>query len=134
LRYIDPRRFGDLLDTERPCAGGELGISAADVALLRDDLAAAAAGYRDALRRGPAEPDVWSGLALAVRDRPSDPAATFLSGHVPLVRALHGALHSAGGETPDPLALAGWLARGAYRVEQSGRYASRSGAFPGSTS
>ncbi|WP_327286858.1 aKG-HExxH-type peptide beta-hydroxylase [Streptomyces sp. NBC_01198] len=132
LRYADPARFRDLLGAENPSGTGALGLGPADAALLRDDLPAAAAGYLDALRRRPCGPEVWSGLALAVRGRRDDPAAAFLSRRVPLVSAVHTALHTASGETADPLALAGWLARG-ESGDVCGRYASSGGRSPGRT-
>ncbi|MFC1411799.1 HEXXH motif domain-containing protein [Streptacidiphilus alkalitolerans] len=108
LRYVDPRRFRELLETEGPVGGGGLGLGAADAALLRGDLDAAAAGYREEIRRHPAAPEAWAGLVLAMDGR-SDPAAALLRRRVPLVSALYAAIRASGGAA-DPLELAGWLA------------------------
>ncbi|WP_370093980.1 HEXXH motif-containing putative peptide modification protein [Streptacidiphilus sp. MAP12-20] len=111
LRYVDPVRFRELMDAERPGGDGDLDLGVADVALLRGDLSAAAAGYREEIRRRSVAPEAWAGLALAV-DSGSGPAEGFLRRHVPLVSALHAAIRGIG-EAADPLELAGWLAGGA---------------------
>ncbi|MFJ4819574.1 HEXXH motif domain-containing protein [Streptomyces sp. NPDC088801] len=110
MRYADPERFRELLEEGGPDGRGALRLSAADVALLRDDMRSATAAYRAEICRGDVEPEVWSGLAVAAVDRLPDAAAAFLRRRLPLVLALHSAIHAIDGSRVDPIELAGWLA------------------------
>ncbi|MGA5898602.1 HEXXH motif domain-containing protein [Streptomyces venetus] len=118
MRYADPERFRELLEEDGPDGWGALRLSAADVALLRDDMPGAINAYRAEICRRPAEPEVWSGLAMALADSMTDPAAAFLRRRIPLVFAVHSAIHDITGSRIDPLELAGWLA-GAEVTESS---------------
>ncbi|MET9761353.1 HEXXH motif domain-containing protein [Streptomyces sp. NPDC006372] len=110
MRYADPERFRELLEEKGPGGPGGLRLSAADVALLRDDMPSATAAYRAEICRRPVEPEVWSGLSMAAADSMPGPAAAFLRRRVALVFAVHSAIHDITGSRIDPLELAGWLA------------------------
>ncbi|WP_327328012.1 HEXXH motif domain-containing protein [Streptomyces sp. NBC_01210] len=118
LGYVDPPRARRLLDEEAQGGPANLGLSKADAALLRGDLLTAVAAYRSEIRRRPVEPEVWAGLALAVKWS-SDPAAAFLCRRVPLAIALHAAIHDTTGDLIDPLELADWLANNEPRRRAS---------------
>ena len=110
MRYADPERFRTLLEREGTDGRAALRLSAADIALLHDDMPAAIAGYRAEIIRRPTGPEVWSGLAMAAGDSLPDPAAAMLRRRLPLVLAVHTAIHATHGSHSDPLDLAGWLA------------------------
>jgi HEXXH motif-containing protein len=124
LRYTDSSRFRRWLaqgSLAMPDGSVEpatlLEVSSGDLALLRDDLAAAITAYRTEIREGTAidgctaRPETWAGLALAVQGLGG--AATYpLADRTPLLFALHIAIHRATGESADPLDLAAWVADG----------------------
>jgi HEXXH motif-containing protein len=81
----------------------------ADLLLARRATEAAARRYSDAVRRYPDSTAAWTGLALAAA-RISGPDRWLWRTRPELVRAVHRALRDDGGEPPDPLVLARWLA------------------------
>ncbi|MFI6551201.1 HEXXH motif domain-containing protein [Streptomyces prunicolor] len=110
LRYVDPPKAEELLDEEGEDGRGPMGLSQADLALLRGELSVAVAAYlADIGRRPTAQPDAWAGLALAL-EWSSHPVADALDHRLSLVAALHAALHTRTGRPADPLELIGWLA------------------------
>lgn len=126
MRYVDPRRFRAwLTDGRRGASDGWpadlaeqqevlTSLSAGDLALLSGDTAAAVRAFRSEIQNGVARPDVWSGLAMAVRPRQTETAIhTFLS-HAPLLSTLHAKIRTLTGESPDPFELAAWLATSSF--------------------
>ncbi|HBW19565.1 MAG TPA: hypothetical protein DEH11_11445 [Actinobacteria bacterium] len=97
----DPARFRHYR------SGAEAGeADAADLALVRGELASAARGYRDLLADDPDRADAWAGLALA--EGPS----SALSRWPELAYAVHRRIREISATAPDPADLADWLAAG----------------------
>jgi HEXXH motif-containing protein len=105
------RRIGRLARQENTPAVAGSTTDEADDRLLARDFPAAADAYRQAVRTEPDDIAAWTGLALA-GTRSDGPGARVWRVRPELVRALYRALDSPGGQPPDPLVLAGWLAGG----------------------
>jgi HEXXH motif-containing protein len=83
----------------------------ADILLARQAHEPAAKRYLEALRHDPDSTQTWAGLAIAAA-RIDGPDRQLWRCRPELIRAVHRALRDSGGESPDPLTLAGWLAVG----------------------
>jgi HEXXH motif-containing protein len=102
VRLENPARF-DSYRNEPEVAMAEFpGATAADLALIGDDMDAAAEAYQREILAGPS-PAAWAGLALATGD-------VVLCDRPELVAAVHEAVRVGSGAATDPVQLAQWLA------------------------
>jgi hypothetical protein len=95
-------------------AAQDLPADPADLALLRGEDAAAAAGYLRRIAAGE-DPDAWAGLATARRRTGPGRAAALYASRPELLRALHAEIAARTAGRPDatlPDRLAGWLSGG----------------------
>lgn len=90
---------------------------ASDLAYARGQYAAAWSAYRAELAADPAVPGAWVGVALtwqkmaAPQDRSlCSPAAALLASRPEIMRAVCLRIRALGAQTPDPVALATWIA------------------------
>jgi HEXXH motif-containing protein len=111
LRLRDPDRFAHVDARRDELAALIPDAQDADVAYIRGDLRAAAAGYRHVLRAQPDRLASWAGLAL-VRKHLTGGSADPLVDEPELVMAVSQWISRLGGVVPDPYELAGWLALG----------------------
>ncbi len=103
LMLRDPARF------RREAGDAESGATdaAANIALVRGDLANAAQCYGDLLAEDPDRTDAWVGLALT-----EGQASSVLSRLPELAYAVHRRVREVSATAPDPAGLAAWLAAG----------------------
>jgi HEXXH motif-containing protein len=104
MRYLEPRRHIELRASDIP------GIGEADALLFSGQADAAVKAYRDEISGTACPvPDVWIGLALAIRRLGPTPMRDTFAGRIPLIFDVHECL-SARGIKSDPLKLAEWFA------------------------
>jgi HEXXH motif-containing protein len=101
MRFQEPQRYRQL------CAADMPELSAADALLVRGNVNAAVAAYREKLAAEP-DPAMWIGLALAVRRLPAMSSWAALEARLPLLFEMHACLAGQGIHA-DPLDLAGWF-------------------------
>jgi len=109
LRISAPGRFAQLLDDPAALADAAPSASSGDLTYAREQYAAAVQEYRKLIVAEPTQRTHWAGLTLALRRLRPSPATTALLGHPEVVFAVYQDLVGAG-ETPEPDALADWLA------------------------
>lgn len=111
LRLRDPDRFARVNARRDELAALIPDVEDADVAYVRGDFRAAAAGYRRMLGTQPDRLAAWSGLTL-VRKHLMGGRADPLVDEPELVMAVSKWISRLGGTVPDPDELADWLAGG----------------------
>ncbi|MFD9188410.1 HEXXH motif domain-containing protein [Streptomyces phaeochromogenes] len=91
------------------------GETAAQMAVIAGEPAEAERWFRRRIAQRPEETEAWVGWATATEEHDRPPAARFLLERPELVAGVHRALETSGDDSPDPLALAGWLAESGAR-------------------
>lgn len=107
-RLTDAAGFERLLADPTSIGARVTGARPADLALVAGDREAARRGYLHELSTDPDRPGAWSGLGLILAQTRPGPAAEALRDRPELVRAVHRAVRSRGGDA-GPVELAAWI-------------------------
>jgi hypothetical protein len=113
IRIADPGLFAQLRAEQHLVAHEVDGASAADVAYVAGDLAAAHRLYLTELSTTPNRAAAWSGLGLTLAATGQHRGAELLLQQPELARAVTKVVADDTGRQPPPDELAAWLAEGA---------------------